>query len=324
MDVRLNAQRNSQSLEAGLHLAGGIQHVAARMARARVIQGLRPGIEPGQDDGDKSLEVHVLSQHSIGSCQNITRITRVQRQRPQISAGFRHQQRRTHPVTGHVRHDNPQAPIGHRQIIEIIAPGGFGWIRGAGDVKHAGLGRGLWEESLLDFARHAELLLVNPQFRLSPFSFSPLARLGQLALHRGNQPSQVAFHDVVPRAVLHRGHRDFLADGAGHDDEGQVESFLIQQLQRGQGIELRHGEIGHDQVPGLLVESGAHGGGSIDPFKRRLISSAPQLMQQQLRVLFGVLDDQDAEGLAHASARLDAGRSLIMNETSPSAQTMPP
>ena len=55
----------------------------------------------------------------------------------------------------------------------------------------------------------------------------PYARFAQFAIDCGHQPLQVAFQDVVVRARLHRGHRAILANGAGNNDEGEVQPAIM-------------------------------------------------------------------------------------------------
>jgi len=58
---------------------------------------------------------------------------------------------------------------------------------------------------------------------LRPPAPAPHLGLAQLSLDGGDEACQVALHDVVLRAHLHRSHRRVLADGAGHEDEREVE-----------------------------------------------------------------------------------------------------
>jgi len=109
------------------------------MARTGVNQGLGDGVELGQHQRHEPLEIHILGQHSICPRHNFAHVRGVHRQRPQISAGFRHQQRGTDSVTGDIGDDNPKTAVGQVQVVKIIAPGCLRRIGGPGDVKGSGM-----------------------------------------------------------------------------------------------------------------------------------------------------------------------------------------
>ena len=301
-------------LEQRFGSAGGIEHVAVGVAGAGVNQGLRGGIELCQKQRHIPLEIHVLSQRYICPRQDFTHICGIHRPGAQIGAGFGHRERGTNSMTGRVGNDNSKTAVGQGQIIEIITAGGFRRIRASGNVKGAELRRGFGEKSLLDFAHHSELLPGLAQLAFGLLSFSPFHRFAQFAFDRRHQSCQVALHDVIVRAVFHGGDRDFFADRAGHNDEGHVEPLLFHQLQGGHCVKLWHGEIGEHDVPILLLEGGTHGGGGINPLKRWIETAAPKLIDQQQRVVFGVLDDQDAERLTHAAFCFRGGGPFITSQ----------
>ena len=89
-------------------------------------------------------------------------------------------------------------------------------------------------------------------------AFLPYARLAQLARDGGQHARGVAFHQVVVGAGLHGRDGDVLADRSGDDDERDVEPLFLGELQRLQAVEVRHGVVGDDQVPGLPGQRGTH------------------------------------------------------------------
>ena len=73
--------------------------------------------------------------------------------------------------------------------------------------------------------------------------------LAQLALDRRRQPRQVALHDVVVRAGLHRGDGGVFADRARDEDERQIGMLFADDGQRLGAAEARHGVVRDHEVP---------------------------------------------------------------------------
>ena len=71
--------------------------------------------------------------------------------------------------------------------------------------------------------------------------------------------------------------------------------------------EARHLEIRDDRVPAFLGQRGFQFRRSLHAPVRRVESAAAQRPQRQLRVVFGVLDDQDFDRLVHAVWRSGGG-----------------
>src|SRR3972149_11646698 len=67
-----------------------------------------------------------------------------------------------------------------------------------------------------------ELPPTLQQLLLRPAAGTPRLRVAQLALDGRDKSRQIAFEEVVVRAGFHGRHYDFLADGARHNNEGQV------------------------------------------------------------------------------------------------------
>ena len=60
--------------------------------------------------------------------------------------------------------------------------------------------------------------------------------------------------------------------------------------------------IGDDDVPAALLQRGAHGVGRLDAFVGNVVAPASQLSLQQQAVVFGIFNNQDAQGDAHVSS----------------------
>ena len=152
-------------------------------------------------------------------------------------------------------------------------------------------------------------------FRPPPLASS--LRLAQLALDRRHQPGEIPLHDVVVRTGLHRGHRRLLADPARHDQERQVEPAGLEHGQRLGGAEVRHVVVGDHDLPRVLGERVAHGVRRVHAHRRRLVPAAPQLVDEEGRVVLGVFDDQDAERRArHRRPPRFGGGSLMTSQYS--------
>ena len=68
----------------------------------------------------------------------------------------------------------------------------------------------------------------------------PAFAFAELALDRRSEPSQLALQHEVVRAGAHGGDRGLLANRPRHDDERYVEACSLEQLQGGDGAEVRH------------------------------------------------------------------------------------
>ncbi len=134
------------------------------------------------------------------------------------------------------------------------------------------------------------------------------AAVAQLALHRGGQPLEVLLDQIVGGAGAHRLHRGLFADGAGDDDEGNIELGLLHQLQRSTRAEARHAVIREDQVPAAPRQSRRKCLGGVDALELRIGKGPLQLGGHQQEVVFRILGDQDMQPRRHDLAgRLGAG-----------------
>ena len=136
--------------------------------------------------------------------------------------------------------------------------------------------------------------VLGDQAALGQPRLVPHALFLQGVRHRLAEPTQPVFDDVVGRAAPHDLHRPLLADGARNDDEGDVQSALLHDLEGAQRVELRHGEVGKDDLGGRAqavpeVLLGLH------PLAGRVVAGPPQRVQHQLGVGGVVLEKQQAE-----------------------------
>jgi hypothetical protein len=60
--------------------------------------------------------------------------------------------------------------------------------------------------------------------RLRQPAFAPHFGIEEFALNSRRETREVVFEDIVVRAGFHRLHRDIFADGAAHQDKGQIDS----------------------------------------------------------------------------------------------------
>jgi hypothetical protein len=74
---------------------------------------------------------------------------------------------------------------------------------------------------------------------------------------------------------------------------------LFQDAQRLEAAEPRHGVVGYNDLPGAVQQGRAHGLFAVDAHAIGRITGAAQLEQQQVRVVFVVLDQQKAQRQRH-------------------------
>ena len=117
-------------------------------------------------------------------------------------------------------------------------------------------------------------------------------RLAQLALHRRGQAREIALHQIIVRAGLHRRHRDVFANSSGNDNERQVESAVLGDLERRRRAETRHVVIRENDVPCFVRQCGAQRFGRFHPLKRRLIAGLLERADQNAGIKLRVFDDQ--------------------------------
>ena len=110
------------------------------------------------------------------------------------------------------------------------------------------------------------------------------------------ETAEALFHHKILRAAAHRGHRGFLADGVGHDDERQVGVVRPHQFQRSQTVELRQVVVTEHGAPCFLRQRFLQFGFAPDPAVGDLQTGVAQGGEYQYRVIFVVFDEQHASG----------------------------
>jgi hypothetical protein len=111
------------------------------------------------------------------------------------------------------------------------------------------------------------------------------------------------------RTLLHRRHGDVLADGSGDDDHWNIEAGALDDGERRRRAEAGEVVVGDDEVPARPGERCLEIRGVVDPLALRHAATLAQLAQQQHRIVFGVLDQQDPQHAGHVvSSRRAAGR----------------
>ena len=125
-------------------------------------------------------------------------------------------------------------------------------------------------------------------------------RFLELARERRREPLDVLFHHIVAGAGFHRLHGDFLADGAGDEDEGDVQARGLVQPQRFEAGKARYSVIREERVPAAARERRLQRVGAVDALIRGVEAIVAQCPQCKAGVVFGVLDDEDLDRLVHA------------------------
>ncbi len=154
-------------------------------------------------------------------------------------------------------------------------------------------------ENLVDRLDHlAKALLAIAQSLCRPLAAPEQTMLLHGVIHRRTQPRHAILEQVVGRAMPHRSHRHVLADAARHDDERNLPSALLQQLQGAQAVEIRQFEIRQDDVdrPCQALDKIFF---VIHHDRLRRKSGLFQLAQQELGVRRDVFNHENFEGTGH-------------------------
>ena len=179
---------------------------------------------------------------------------------------------------------------------------------GRTDVQHVIGDRVVEEEHVADVFRHLpESRFARSQSLLRLAMGRAHLRLFQLAFEYRSQSRQALLHQVIAGAGLHRLHRGVLADGAGNKDERNVKVGGTENFERIHAGEARHAEIGDDSVPALPGQRGFQIRRRLHAPVRRVEAATAQGPQCQLRVVLGVLDDEDFYRIVHAIWRSGGG-----------------
>src|SRR5712691_4139119 len=123
----------------------------------------------------------------------------------------------------------------------------------------------------------------------------PLPSFTQLSVDGRDETRRAPLHDVVVRSGFHRLHGRTFADRPGENDERNVQSFLMKEVQGLNGAEVRKRIVGDDEIPRLLIEQTAHLLGSLHSCGGGLVAAARQLSNEEFSVILRVFDDERAK-----------------------------
>jgi hypothetical protein len=146
------------------------------------------------------------------------------------------------------------------------------------------------------------------EVRAAQRRFGPHARAAQRhALDRGLdrdlQPPEAPLEQVIVRALAHRLHRRVLADEARDHDERQVEAALLaHDRERAPHLEARQVVVAQDHVDRVRIEARDEILLGLHARDRGLERRVAQRERDQLGIVFGVLDEDDAA--ARTGARI--------------------
>src|SRR5207245_6485411 len=87
--------------------------------------------------------------------------------------------------------------------------------------------------------------------------------------------------------------------GAGDDDERGVQTLLLPHLHGVQRAEAGHVVVRDDEVEARAAQGRGHGRPGVHPLPCDVPSAALELLHDELRVLFAVLDEEHRERSAH-------------------------
>jgi len=142
------------------------------------------------------------------------------------------------------------------------------------------------------FLASAQRFLVLPVMIAHCFFF-------QSPLHGHAQPRQIALHDVVGRSAVDAVQRRFFADGAGNDDERNIEAGFLQQVYGFQTAESRHVVVAQNDVPRGAFQGPAHVPGRLRPLDPGLITVFFQRAGQKQRVVFRIFNQKHVQRFWH-------------------------
>ncbi len=144
--------------------------------------------------------------------------------------------------------------------------------------------------------RRDDLLELRPRLPEAALQRALLATvcgLLELALDRRHEPGERSLDEIVVHALAHRGDGRLFADGARDDDEGHVEHEGLHHGERRLRAEARHVEVGEDDLPGRPRQRRAQVALGVDALPLDGEASAPQLPNQEQRVVFAVFDEEN-------------------------------
>jgi hypothetical protein len=123
-------------------------------------------------------------------------------------------------------------------------------------------------------------------------SFRAIARFANFAFDGGNQTVELALAEIVVGTGPHGRHGYVFLDDARYDDEGKVQAQPLQDRQRNHRRKTRHVVVRQHHVPGARCQRFPQRSFVFDPLRPDLVTRQSEAMQQQHRVVFGILDQQ--------------------------------
>ena len=160
-------------------------------------------------------------------------------------------------------------------------------------------------EGMLD--DQAGALLARSEGAFGTATFGAAFGLAQFALDGGDQPRQVALHQVVVGAETHRLDGDLFADRARHQQAGQVAAVLSDDLHGLEARKPRQRVIDDDQVPSPAKQRATDAAGILDPQDVGSESAAFEFPLHQPRIVARVLDEQQPDRSRRHAAQAIAG-----------------
>jgi hypothetical protein len=119
--------------------------------------------------------------------------------------------------------------------------------------------------------------------------------LTQLAIDDRNQPGQPALDEKIVSPCFERLDRDVLTDGSRDDDEWQVETALVKNLESLPGRKRGHRVVGDDEVPLLVAKRGAHRLCGFHTLPGEIVTGTHEGADEESLVVLRVLDEQKPE-----------------------------
>ena len=93
-------------------------------------------------------------------------------------------------------------------------------------------------------------------------------------------------------ARLHHFDSQFFPDGAGDDDERQIELLFLQQADGKGDIEIGHHVVAEDKVPLFPVPGFLHRGGVANPFVMDVVTAGFKVADHKPGILLRVFHEQ--------------------------------
>ncbi len=317
--IRSNAEIDVEKRHLGIRRADDQHRVDARfdspVAQSKGFLGLQPLGEVYRDAADRRLASPLRAQRELHRHP----VARPRRRGKGLNDAHRHVRFEHFGIAGQRRsrggfpHDifdpraqnlvvrPPERPFADA-IDEREAPHGVPDERDAGEVFH----------------ERAKGLFAALDLRLGGAQRVALMRLLHGALNGRGETGQVRLQHIIGCPAAQRPDRGFLADRPGDENERNVRLELANDLERGQAVEVRQGEIRQHDVGVEFVALADELSLRLDAAKVDAQAAARELAQRDLRVGFDVFDHQDSErchGVAHSLRRsFSAGMRLTSTQ----------